>query len=260
MKRTKYLLIIIIALATAACAAQNSSRSAFNSQMRQGLAAELQNDFNEALTIYRNIIDDPNADKKYKAQACCQAGVCFLKMGDKEKAIAQFESCLSNYPLETGALKSMEILRNIRAGQTDKKIQEQKQTPIVVDAIPAPYLENADPNIRAIKIIFSEPMKKTDWFYCSYAEALMPQSTAPPSFDGAGLEWTLPVKLEPGKVYAIAVNYLETENKNPAGFRSISGQRCDSFILVFATIDEEGKPTPIDGKIIEKSDKINFGQ
>jgi tetratricopeptide (TPR) repeat protein len=263
---------------------KSSLKNDFNSRMRRGLAAESRNDFNDALVIYENIINDPNADEKYKAAASYQIGVCFLQMGDREKAESQFEYVITNYPLQGAAApKSVKMLQNMRAGKIAEKIQERKEIPFVVDTVPGLYVEDVDPNTRSITIIFSEPMKKTDWFYSSFSPLPLPKPAGKPSFDPCGCEWTLPVKLEPGKVYAIAVNphhqYIgvgvnygsdEEKVKNvQAGFHSISGQKCENFVLVFATAsaksetspnggDEEQSLTRIDEKIVEKCETINF--
>jgi hypothetical protein len=274
----------------------------FNARMRQGLAAESQGDFNEALKIYENITNDDSADEKYKAAACFQTGVCLLRMGSREKAEAQFEYVIENYPLQRApALKSVKMLKNIRAAKGGQRTQPQKkskQPPFVIGTFPELYSQDVDPNIKTIKIVFSEPMKKTDWLYSSFKPAvstaepskgpapskaegpalskpvlslaegaegsdrmLLPKSNGLPSFDPCGLEWTLPVNLSPGKVYAIAVNYGNTEKnmKGITGFCSIVGLRCENFVLVFATADEDDEPTVIDDEIIKECDKINFG-
>lgn len=236
----------------------------FSALMRQGLVAESQGNLKEALKIYKDITEDAGADEKYKAAAGYQTGLCLLRMGDKEKAAAQFEYIITNYPLQrTAALKSARKLEDIHSGKTDVRTQKQKQVPFVVDTVPGLYLEDADPNIRKIMVIFSEPMKKTDWFYSSFPPVLLPGPVGLPSFDRSGYEWTLPVKLRPGKIYAIAVNCNDDTEKNKdvqAGFRNITGHRCEKFVLVFATADEKQLPTPIDKEIIEKCEKINFPQ
>jgi hypothetical protein len=106
-------------------------------------------------------------------------------------------------------------------------------------------------------------MKSVDWFYSSYAPAMLPVTAGSPKFDSSGLEWTLPVKLEAGKVYAIALNCGDAEKsyKNiQTGFESLSGQRCEPFILVFATADANNAPTLIDDKFIDRCEKINSKQ
>ena len=234
----------------------------FNAQLRQGLVAEAQNDFQQVFNIYQNIIDDVNADEKYKAAASYQVGVCLLKTNDKEQAVAQFEYVLDNYPQQHAVvLKSVKMLRDIRSGKVDKKIQKQRQPPFVVGTIPELFAEDVDPNTSSITIAFSEPMEKADWFYSSFEPALLPRLADRPFFDESGYEWTLPIELKAGKVYAIAINCGDAAKgiKNlQAGFRSVSGQWCENFVLVFATADKQRLPTPIDDGIIERCEKINF--
>ncbi|MGA2914587.1 MAG: hypothetical protein ABSE89_00995 [Sedimentisphaerales bacterium] len=254
-------------------------------KMRQGLIAESQKKFDEALNIYANIISDPNADEKFRAAANYQTSVCFLQMGEREKAEKQFEYVINNFPLQrNAALKSVKMLRDIRLGNAGINQQDQKQIPSVVSTIPELYTQDVDPNIRSITITFSEPMKKTDWFYSSFKEGWIPEANGLPFFDPCGLEWTLPVRLQPGKVYAIALNYSDSEISNlksqisntQTGFRSVSGQQCEKFVLLFATAsagprseagetspeggDANQQPTDIDDGIIGECEKINFKQ
>ena len=234
----------------------------FNAQLRGGLAAEARNDFQQAFKIYQNIIDDANADEKYRAAASYQVGVCLLKTDYKEQATAQFEYVLNNYPLQRAAvLKSVKMLWDIRSGKADKKTQKQTQNPFVVNTIPELFAEDVDPNTGSITITFSESMEKADWFYSSFEPALLPESAGRPSFDGSGYKWTLPIGLKAGKVYAIAINCGDAARNIKsfqAGFRSTSGQRCENFILIFATADKQKLPTPIDNEVIGRCEKINF--
>ena len=256
--------------------AASGLKNDLNAQLRLGLLAQVQGNFEQAIKIYRDISDSTDTDEKYKARASYHIGVCLFETGHTEQAVEQFEFVLNNYPLQRdAALKSVKMIQDIQSGTAARRIQkkEQKPKPFVVNAVPGLYSEDIDPNVKAITIIFSEPMKKTDWFYSSFAPALMPSSAGQPSFDQAGLEWTVPVKLGPGKVYAIAVNphhqyigvgvnYGSDDEKVAdiqAGFRSILGQKCENFVLVFATADEQRMPTLINEKIIEECEKINFG-
>jgi tetratricopeptide (TPR) repeat protein len=241
---------------------QADLKNDFDAQLRQGLVAEAQDDFQQAFKIYQNIIDDANADEKHRAAASYQVGVCLLEQGYKEQATAQFEYILNNYPLQHAAvLKSVKMLRDIRSEKVNKKTQKQAQNPFVVNTIPELFAEDVDPNTSSITIVFSEPMEKADWFYSSFEPALLPRLAGRPSFDESGYEWTLPIKLKTGKVYAIAINCGDAakgiENLQ-AGFRGVSGQRGENFILVFATANKQKLPTSIDEEIIERCEKINF--
>ena len=111
-----------------------------------------------------------------------------------------------------------------------------------------------------IVIKFSEPMDDSCWFYSSFAPGILPQITAEPSFDLPRQEWTLPVRLEPGKIYAIAFNCgdaVKDKENFKAGFRSFSGKMSRPFILVFATADGNNMPTEIGETLISKSEEIN---
>jgi tetratricopeptide (TPR) repeat protein len=237
------------------------SESIFNAHLRQGLVAQTQGDFEQALKIYKALVNDPNADAKFKAGADYQIGICLLQMGLKEQATAQLESVINNYPLEPSALKAVKMLQDIRSGLAYGK--EEKPETEVVDTAPRLYIEDIDPNIGSITVTFSEPMKPAGWFYSSYAPAMLPVIAGGPKFDSSGTRWTLPVRLKAGKVYAIALNCGDAEKsyKNTqTGFESLSGQRSEPFILVFATADTNNEPTLIDDKFIEECEKINSRQ
>jgi hypothetical protein len=178
-----------------------------------------------------------------------------------EQAIKQFESVINKYPRSPSAAKSEKMLGDIRSGRNYTKAKEEKAKVYVVDTIPKLYAENIDPNITSIKVIFSEPMKKAEWFYTSFAPAEFPAAAGKPAFDSSGKEWTLPSKLEAGKVYAVSLNCGSDVNniKNfQTGFQSVSGQMCEKFVLVFATsqADPNAEPIAIDSNFIERCEKI----
>jgi len=229
----------------------------FNAQLREGLAAEADGDFEKALKVYEYVVKNSDASEKFRAGASYQIGVCLVKMGRSEQAIKQFESVKNKYPQSPAALKSAKMLADIRLEESRKKTKV-----FVVDTIPKLYAENVDPNTESITIAFSEPMKNAEWFYSSFAPADFPAAAGKPAFDSAGIEWTLPVKLEAGKIYAIAVN-CGSDAKNienlQTGFQSLSGQMCEKFVLVFATSPADANDEPIltDDNFIERCKKIN---
>jgi tetratricopeptide (TPR) repeat protein len=230
-----------------------------NARLREGFAAEERGDFEKAIKIYEYVIKNGQADEKSSAGAAYQIGVCLIKMGRSEDAASQFESVINKYPQSPAAVKSEKMLADIRIKESRKKAEEKAEV-FVVDTIPKLYAEDVDPNTASIKITFSEPMKKTGWFYSSFAPADFPAAAGKPTFDSAGNEWTLPVALEAGKVYAVAVNCGDDAKniKNfQAGFQSVSGQMCKKFVLVFATwqADPNAEPVTIDDDFIERCKK-----
>ncbi|MHB0945916.1 MAG: tetratricopeptide repeat protein [Sedimentisphaerales bacterium] len=239
----------------------NSKDLSLNVRLREGFAAQEQGNFKRAVKIYEYIIKNGRADEKSSAGAAYQIGVCLHKMGRGELAIKQFEAVIKKYPQSPAALKSEKMLADIRLAESRKKAEEKAKV-FVVDTIPKLYAEDVDPNTASIKITFSEPMKKTGWFYSSFAPADFPAAAGKPAFDSAGSEWTLPVALEAGKIYAVAVNCGDDAKliKNfQTGFQSVSGQMCEKFVLVFATLqtDPNAEPVMIDDEFIERCKKTN---
>ncbi|MFA6187129.1 MAG: tetratricopeptide repeat protein [Phycisphaerae bacterium] len=230
-------------------------------QLREGLAAQEQGEFERAVKIYEYVIKNGQTDEKLSAGAAYQIGVCLVEMRRSEQAIRQFESVINKYPQSPAALKSEKMLNKIRLNESRKKAEEKAKV-FVSDTIPKLYAEDVDPNTASIKIMFSEPMKKTEWFYSSFDYAHLPQAMGVPAFDSAGIEWTLPIALEAGKVYAVAVNCGDASmgiKKLQIGFQSVSGQMCEKFVLVFATLqaDPNAKPVTIDDEFIERCKKAN---
>ena len=79
-----------------------------------------------------------------------------------------------------------------------------------------------------------------------------PETTGSPFYSEFKDNCTLPVKLEPGKAYVIRVNaepYMS--------FIGADGLKAQPFVLVFATTDASGKPTPIPQEMLDFAKKIN---
>ncbi|MBN1786986.1 MAG: hypothetical protein JW806_01175 [Sedimentisphaerales bacterium] len=240
----------------------------FMRQMRAGLLAQGRKDFKRAVKIYKGIINNPRANEKFISDATYQIGACLFESGLIDKAIEQFEFVIDNFPLQrTAALKSVNMLKRIRTSQLVRESLEKEAEevlPFVIDSVPGLYTEDVNAAVTdSITIVFSEPMETTSWFYSSFSPMLMPKVTAPPVFDKKGLEWTLPVKLRPGKIYALSINCGDAaeEIKNlQAGFRNVSGEKSKSYVLVFATVNDQNEPTLIEDILVERCEKINFPQ
>lgn len=235
-----------------------------NSQFHKGLKFESKNEFSEAIEIYSKIIEANESESKNLAQAYYRTGMCYFEMGDDKKAVEQFEFVINKFPSErVAAVRSSNMIRDIRKGIAVRKSDKQAEIPVVVSSTPQSYVEDVNFAIENITIRFSEEMDTSNWFYSSFAPGKLPAVTAEPYFDSSGQYWTLPVKLEPYQVYAIAFNCGDAVKNNSgliAGFRSRSGNFSKPFVLVFATADVDNVPTEIDEDLIIKADEINSNQ
>jgi len=123
--------------------------------------------------------------------------------------------------------------------------------PIVVGTTPATGTNDVSPSLDKLSVTFDQTMKNGGWAWCRWGEPY-PDTTGKPSYDSQFKTCTLPVKLKPGQAYLVAFN-----TKPYIGFRSASGVPAKPYVLVFATKDENGKPTPIPQRMLDKADRVN---
>ena len=77
--------------------------------------------------------------------------------------------------------------------------------PLVISTTPAAFTNNVDPSLKKITVTFSQPMMDRSWSWTGGGETY-PKTTARPHYDKSKMTCTLPVKLEPGKVYWVGIN------------------------------------------------------
>ncbi|MGD0786191.1 MAG: tetratricopeptide repeat protein [Sedimentisphaerales bacterium] len=233
-----------------------------NARLRAGLSYEAKDKYGDAAEIYSKIIEANQTDAEHLSQAYYRLGMCYFEMGYTNKALEQFEYVLANYPSQRfAAVRSLKMIQDIRGGTAIRKADKNpSDTPAIISTNPEIYINDVNSRLDKITIKFSRPVQQSYWFYSSLSPGVLPQVIGEPSLDSSTNEWTLPVRLEPGKVYAIAFNcgdaVKDIENFS-AGFRGLSGKMCKPFVLVFATADIDNMPTGIDKTLIKKAEEIN---
>lgn len=241
---------------------RQADNNSIEDYLRGGFFQESKQEYQKAIQAYRCVIDSNTSNAKYLAQAYYRTGVCYFELGDNENAIKHFEFVIQNFSGQrVPAVRSANMLRDIRNGQAVRKADNIKKLPVIIETLPQAYIQDVNAiSTDSITIQFSEPMDTANWFYSSFESGVLPAVTGAPVFDESGKNWTLPVKLEQGKVYAIAFNCGQAvggSEKLTAGFRNIAGQMCRPFVLVFSTLNDANEPTDIDAGLIDKSEKIN---
>jgi len=233
--------------------------------LRAALIQEANGEYQKSLALYHRIIDSNTSNPRFLAQAHYHAGLCYFELGDNENAVKHFEIVIKNFVSQRiPAVRSSNMLRDIRNGSAVRKSDMVKRFPEIISSLPQMYAQDVNAvSTDSITILFSEPMDTDTWFYSSFEPGRLPPITGMPVFDESGKNWTLPVKLERGKVYAIAFNCgdaVRGREKLPAGFRNIDGRKCKPFVLVFSTLNDVNEPTDIDVELIDKSEKINVSE
>jgi Bacterial Ig-like domain len=102
--------------------------------------------------------------------------------------------------------------------------------PYVVSTTPESGSIGVDPNLNAIIVEFNEPMQPQSWSWVTMDPKSFPETQGDPTYTSA-TRAKLPVKLEAGRDYVVAVN-SEPKFLN---FKDAAGNPTVPFVLTFTT-------------------------
>ena len=105
--------------------------------------------------------------------------------------------------------------------------------PVVVQTVPMAGATNVDPALAEIHVTYSKAMLDGDWSWLSGSEGSYPKTTGNPHYLEDGRTCVLPVKLEPGKFYALWLNSEQFKN-----FKDADGRPAVPYLLTFTTARE----------------------
>ncbi len=115
------------------------------------------------------------------------------------------------------------------AAQADEATLE-SVPPVVVKTVPEAGTDEVDPKLAAIEVTFSKEMKDESWSWGTHSKESFPTGDGKPRYLANKRTCVLPVKLEPGKTYAIWVNSVKFGN-----FKDADGRSAVPYLLVFKT-------------------------
>lgn len=102
--------------------------------------------------------------------------------------------------------------------------------PVVVKTVPEAGVDDVDPKFAELKVTFSKDMADKTWSWSTASKESFPDVTGQPKYLEDKRTCVLPVKLEPGRTYAIWVNSEKFGN-----FKSADGRSAVPYLLVFKT-------------------------
>ncbi len=111
-----------------------------------------------------------------------------------------------------------------------QEITLESAPPVVVKTVPEAGADGVDPSATEIRVTFSKEMADGTWSWSTASKESFPETTGKPSYAKDKRACVLPVKLQPGKTYAIWVNSPKFHN-----FKDAKGQPAVPYLLVFKT-------------------------
>lgn len=142
-----------------------------------------------------------------------------MQMGRHADAIQQLREALR---LKPNHERAMQWLRALESAD--------RSLPVVINTLPESGVSEVDPGLTELHVTFSKPMQDGGWSWVGLDDASFPQVTGEPRFLVDSRTCVLPVKLEPGRVYAVWINTDKFQN-----FKDTGGRPAVPYLLIFET-------------------------
>jgi tetratricopeptide (TPR) repeat protein len=214
-------------------------------QLEKGIfQQETAGDLDAAVKVYKQIVDEANANRRFVAEAQFRIGECYQKQGKKAEAEAAFRQVVVSYP------DQVELVAKARKELGEA---EPARAPKIVRTSPLAFANDVSPALDKITVTFDQEMEDGCWAWVNddYLGSY-PKTRGKPYYDAARTTCTLPCTLEPGKVYWVGINEAQF-----TGFSSVSGIPAPSYVILFATQSAEGKPTPIPEEACQEARRVS---
>jgi RNA polymerase sigma-70 factor (ECF subfamily) len=104
--------------------------------------------------------------------------------------------------------------------------------PVVIKSVPESGSAAVDPSLTEIRVTFSKEMQPGTWSWAMIDKETYPGTSEAPKYLDDKRTCVLPVKLQPGKTYAVWVNSEKLQN-----FKDPKGRIAVPYLVVFKTRD-----------------------
>jgi len=130
--------------------------------------------------------------------------------------------------------------------------------PVVVKTEPVAGATRVDPQTSEIVVQFSKAMQDGNWSWSTWGEENFPEMKGESKYAADKKTCILPVKLQPGKFYAIWLNSDKFKN-----FKDTAGRPAVPYLLTFSTTESTESSAAAGGAPPQPSpdlDKLNADQ
>jgi serine/threonine protein kinase len=107
---------------------------------------------------------------------------------------------------------------------------ETQVPPVVIETFPASGTTDVDPALTELRVTFSKPMREGGYSWAKLDEGSFPTTNGESHFLEGRRTCVLPVKLQPGRVYATWINVGKFQD-----FQGEDGQPAVPYLLIFET-------------------------
>jgi hypothetical protein len=206
-------------------------------------AERTEGNLDAAAKLYEQVASQAASDRKLAADATLRLAKVEIKRKQPAAALKAFQRLKTEYADQKAA--NADAAREMARANLSLE-------PAVQKAEPAAFADNVDPSVSEIKVTFNQAMADRSWSWCGSGEHYPEIVGDGPKYDEAKTTCTLPVKLEPGKVYRLGINAPSFRN-----FKSADGVPARCYQLLFATKDADGKPTRIPPAMLAETKVYN---
>ncbi|MCF7732617.1 MAG: DUF3108 domain-containing protein [Akkermansiaceae bacterium] len=120
---------------------------------------------------------------------------------------------------------------------TAETVSLETAPPVVVKTVPVAGAAEVDPGVTELRVTYSKPMRDGSWSWSTWGEENYPATTGKPNYLADRRTCVLPVKLNPGKFYAIWLNSAKFKN-----FKDAAGHSAVPYLLTFTTAAKTAGP------------------
>lgn len=120
----------------------------------------------------------------------------------------------------------------------DDEVSLTNSPPVVINSTPRAGATDVDPQLTEIKVTFSKDMQPRSWSWVRRTLHSFPETTGDSRYLDDQRTCVLPVKLQPGKTYALWLNGRQFHH-----FRDTDGLSAVPYLLVFRTAPANTKAT-----------------
>lgn len=222
---------LALGLIQSACLLAQDSSPAGDELLEKAIVLEDSGKTADAIAAYSELASEHAGEPEIGGRALVRLANLYLREKRRDQAAETLKQVLSQYgnhgKLARHAKEQLTKLSDVLGG-----------APRVLFVDPTLAATDVPSDLKEVSVTFDRPMMDNSWSFTGSDN--FPKTSGKPSYDEFQFTCTLPVELEPGKVYRVGINSASFQN-----FKSKYGAPAEQSVVLFATAGKDGSPTAI---------------